>query len=718
MPRWANTYIKTRKFLLKPKAGPKLTTFPRTLQRVIQLAQQRCRSDPAYCVQCLTDDSFVRQMVLASKANQLTSEQLTHGIQAIQAMAKNHLFHELYPQQFLQLYPRMGALFEQLSQENPDAFQATSLTQIKATILNSNDPWLQEHKKDQVQSKKLSAKTSLWAPFRAFTIAEEEFTFRSRTLWAAAINQYFAYRNNLIRDATLHLLIGYLTDSTIVSRNDLVHFFQAELFSRGLVQSLFQRLTKDLAKQFHGWEGVHPTWALYQNELRQIRNRVCESLDDDLIATTLQTYLETSTRKTYTQTILASFKAEAEKRGKSLPEYLVDGLMRKLKHPLRQQFRTVWDRYFRLRANPQSLTGVKRFAYDFLSQFVQTIPNYAQYTHNQIWKILRDPHRKQNCLIQQLEKTRPLFEDLIDQMDFRQVAHQSIKAIIEKAYVMTSTGSTSKLVIPHKSKVFRAIHRATPLRTFQVAPHGEPTSQDKGSLQTCLEEFLQGRFQRRAEELIRPALVEHLLTALQEALTNPNNFKNRRPIFQNPGISLAIADKQMYALDLPNHEFKLVLATPPKALKSYTTWFTFAIQDTVKRHAQKCQKQSRIATFLANGWTAQNPALVYRTGQFYLHIPFAKEAPPKVPAKLVVGKRPQEVEEIAIGVDLNVGTYAVVSVMQTSSRYQLTPTGQIDRQLVPGKTQELAHYYISDVEAVDVKFNPTTGTFNNGRQTP
>ncbi|MHA2496618.1 MAG: zinc ribbon domain-containing protein, partial [Candidatus Hodarchaeales archaeon] len=314
--------------------------------------------------------------------------------------------------------------------------------------------------------------------------------------------------------------------------------------------------------------------------------------------------------------------------------------------------------------------------------------------------------------------TRPLFEDLIDQMDFRQVAHQSIKAIIEKAYVMTSTGSAWKVVIPHKQKVFRAIHRATPLRTFQVAPQGEPTSQDKGALQTCLEEFLQGRFQRRAEELIRPALVEHLLAALREVLINPCNFKNRRPVFQNPGISLAIADKQMYALDLPNHEFKLVLATPPKALKSHATWFTFTIQDAVKPHAQKRQKQSRLATFLENGWTAQNPTLVYRTGQFYLHIPFAKEAPPKVPAKLVVGKRPQEVEEIVIGVDLNVGTYAVVSVMHTSSRYQLAATRQIDRQVVPDKTHELAHYYVGDVEALDVKFSPTTGTFNNGRQTP
>ncbi|MHA2495859.1 MAG: hypothetical protein ACXAEI_10240, partial [Candidatus Hodarchaeales archaeon] len=431
MARRANTYIKTRKFLLKPKAGPKLTTFPRTLQRIIQLAQQKWRSDPAYCVQCLTDEAFVQQMVLASKANQLTSEQLTHGIQAIQGMARKHLFHELYPQQFLQLYARMGALFEQLSQENPDAFQATSLPQIKASILNANDPWLQEQKNQQVQSKNLSAKTSLWAPFRAFTFTDEEFTFRSRTLWAAAINQYFAYRNNLIRDATLHLLTGYLTNSTIVSRKELIHFFQTECFSRNLVQSLFQRLTKDLTDQFPGWEGVHPTWALYLNALRQIRNRACESLDNTLIASTLQTYLETASRKIYTQAILTSFKAEAEKRGKALPEYWVDGLMRKLKRPLRQQFKSVWDHFFRQRANPQSLTGVKRFIYEFLTQFVQTIPNYPQYTHNQIWEILQAPHRKQNCLIQQLEKTRPLFEDLIDQINFRQVAHQSIKAIIE-----------------------------------------------------------------------------------------------------------------------------------------------------------------------------------------------------------------------------------------------------------------------------------------------
>ncbi|MFQ5981411.1 MAG: zinc ribbon domain-containing protein [Candidatus Heimdallarchaeota archaeon] len=662
--------------------------------------------------------SFTKQTVLATDAQQLSPQQLTQGIQAIQTVAKNQFFHEFYPQQFLQLYTRMGPLFEQLRQESPEAFQETSLKAIKANILNAKTPWLQERKKQQVKDKKLSATASLWAPFRAFAIAEEEYSFRSRTLWAAVINQYFASRNNVIRDATLQLLIGYLADRSIVKQTDLVHFFQADVFSRELVRTLFPRLQNELAMQFPNWEGVRPTWALFLNELRQIRNQVCEVLSDERIYAAFQTYLEPSTRKIYAQTIVESFKADAKKREKPLPAYLVDMLMRKLKYRLRQQVRIVWNRYFRQQRNPQALMGVKRFIYEFLTQFVESIPNYAQYTHRQLWELLQDPHSKQNRLVQQLETTRPLFEALIQQINFHQVAHQSIKAVIETAYVMTGTGSDAKIVIPHKPKVFRAIHRATPLRTFQVAPQGEPTLEDKALLHTCLIEFLQGRFQRRVEELIRPALVEELLGTLQEVLTNPTHFKNRPPEFHNPGISLAIADKQMYDLNLAQQEFKLVFAAPPKKLRPYASWFAFTIQDTVKPHVRKRHKQPRLANFLDNGWTAQNPTLVYRGGQLYLHIPFAKDDTPKAPAKLPVGKRPKELEEIIIGVDLNVGTYAVVSVMHTHSCYQLTSTSQITRQFIPEKSQELAHYYLSDVEALDVKFDPTTGTFNNGQQTP
>ncbi|MFQ5981160.1 MAG: zinc ribbon domain-containing protein [Candidatus Heimdallarchaeota archaeon] len=717
MGQRAGMYIKTRKFLLKPKAMPKLQTLPLSLQRLIQRTQQQCRTDLAFCERCLTDTAFIQQTVLAPAAQQLSPPQLTQGIQAIQTVANNQFFHELYPRQFLQLYLRMGPLFDQLRQESPDAFQETSLKAIKANILNAKTPWLQEWKDYQVKAKELAPTASVWAPFRTFAVAEEEYSFRSRTLWAAVINQYFAYRNNIIRDATLQLLSSYLIDSSIVRRTELIHFFQTDVFSRDLIRSLFQRLTKDLTAQFSGWEGVRPTWALFLNELRQIRNQVCEALSDEQLYAALQTYLEPSTRKTSAQRIVESFQAEAMKQEKTLPAYLVDVLMRKVKYRLRQQVKIVWDRYFRQQRKPQPLTGIKRFIYDFLTQFVQTLPDYAQYTHRQLWEMLQDPHSRQNRLIHQLEKARPLFEALIEQIDFPQVAHQSIEAMIETAYVMTSTGSNTKIVIPHKQKVFRAIHRATPLRTFQLAPQGDPTLADRAVLQTCLEEFLQGRLQRRTEELIRPTLVEPLLGTLQEVLANPTHFKNRPPEFHSPGISLAIADKQMYDLDLSKHEFKLVLATPPKALRTHTTWFTFTIQDTVKPHARKRQKSPRLAAFLDNGWTAKNPTLAYRGSQLYLHIPFAKDDPPKAPAKLPVGKRPKEVEEIVIGVDLNVGTYAAVSVMHTHSRYQLTPTGQITRQVIREKSQELAHYYINDVEALDVKFNPATGTFNNGQQT-
>ncbi|MFQ5978926.1 MAG: zinc ribbon domain-containing protein [Candidatus Heimdallarchaeota archaeon] len=676
-----------------------------------------CAADPAFWLSCLVDEAFVHQTFLAAVAQSLTPHQLTQGCQAIQAVAKNRLFHELYPHQFLQLYPRLATIFNQLSAESPEAFQATSLMAIKATILNANTPWLQQLKAELVKTNQLAPTTSLWAPHRSFAVAETDFAFRSRTLWAAVVNQYFAYRNNILRDAALQFLASYLTDATLVSRKELLEFFQEIDFARPLARRLYARLRTDLENQFPGWDGVQPTWAVYLNELRQIRNRTCEALSDVRLFAALQTYGELSSRGASAQTILESFVAETQKRQKPLSAYLVDVLMRKLKQPLRKHFTAVWNNYFRHNSKPASLKGMECFLYDHLRNFVKEIPNYRQYTPAQMWQALHDPSTRKNRLYTQLEKARPVFEKLITQIDFQQLAHQAIEAFVEKAYVKTSTEADVKVVIPHKRKVFRAIHRATPLRTFQWSITDNPTPPDEQALQACLTEFLQTRFQRRAEEVIRPALAEQVFPTLQEVLKDPTHFRNNQPDFRNPGFSLAIADRQMYELNLETKEFKLVLATPPAVLRDQATWFTFAIHDAVTPHARKRHKVPRLTTFLENGWVAQNPTLVYRGGHLYLHIPFAKQNPPKQPSRLAVGKRSKLIKEIVIGPDLGVKNYAVISVLLTHSRYCKTEANSIERQLLPEKTVELAHYYINDIEALDVKFDPTTGRFKNGKQT-
>ncbi|MFX0063763.1 MAG: hypothetical protein ACFFC7_16445 [Candidatus Hermodarchaeota archaeon] len=65
-------------------------------------------------------------------------------------------------------------------------------------------------------------------------------------------------------------------------------------------------------------------------------------------------------------------------------------------------------------------------------------------------------------------------------------------------------------------------------------------------LHECLNDFLTARFQRQAEELIRPTLVEAILSIIREILQDTGDsrvFVTKEPTFENPGFSLAIADK-------------------------------------------------------------------------------------------------------------------------------------------------------------------------------
>ncbi|MFX1256001.1 MAG: hypothetical protein ACFFCZ_30620, partial [Promethearchaeota archaeon] len=180
-------------------------------------------------------------------------------------MAKQRLFQELYPTQFLQLLHRLSDVFTWLSQVSPEAFKETSLMNITKTILNANEPNLQAFKANLVNDNVLSPRDSLWKAYACFTLAGREFQFRSRVIRAGAVNLYFAYRNKILADATLRLLAGYLSDATVISPPRLIRFFQAATPPPNIANTLYARLKTDLQHQFTGWKSVIPTWFVFMN---------------------------------------------------------------------------------------------------------------------------------------------------------------------------------------------------------------------------------------------------------------------------------------------------------------------------------------------------------------------------------------------------------------------------------------------------------------------
>ncbi|MFX0090589.1 MAG: zinc ribbon domain-containing protein [Candidatus Hodarchaeota archaeon] len=694
----ASSCIKTRTFLLKPKQRFTESKFPLSLQEVVQRARTKCEADLAFCLTCLTPlkesvvNFFTQQGLVASKSPPTTKQDWEETYCQIREAAQQVLFQEIYPKQYLILCNRIAEGFEQVSRKSPEAFKETAVSTIQDAILSPPFKYL------NIGS--------------SFTLAGYIFRFRPKIVEAALLNLYFTYRKKIIRDVSLQLLASYLADFPMCRSHDLIQFFQASEPPQLLARKLLARLQTDLERRFPGWGSCQPTWVEFLKELCQVRNLTCEALSDALVYTHFQSCLEPTTQQRFSQTILDSFTSDAQGNPKALPTYFANLLMQKLHRPLKPLFQEVWNNHFRRQANARALVGLKRFVHDFMKEYVKHIPNYRRWKAETMWQALRDPQIQQNRLVVQLEKARPVFRALLDHINWQQLARHGVETFIESTYRQSEMDSGQAIVIPDKQRVFRGIHSATPLQTFKLPPTGEVGSEDIPALKKCLHDFLQTRFQRKAEELIRPTLVQALLPSLVAVLSDPNNFVNQIPEFKNPGFSLPLTN-QLSEICLKKNEFQLTLTTSSALFPPHTNWFIFEVQ--IPRHSSnhpKNQSSSDLSTLVGNDWRPRSLTLSKRGHKLYLHIQFEKELPRR-PPKLAIGKHAKILNEIVIGVKLGLHHYAIVSVMRTRSNYWRDETNRIQRKPYPTDTEELAHFFIGEVEALDMDFDSETGRFVN-----
>ena len=593
--------------------------------------------------------------------------------------------------------------------------------------------------------------------------------FNTRTIWCAEIMVYFAYRNKVIRDRSLQLIASFLSDRELVSEKELIHLFQAKDIPVAILSRFYERLKADLRAAFPKWKGVKPTRYGYKNMFRQVRNLVCQALPDINILTATKTFLSSENQKQIAQELLAHFQDNPAH--KPLQDYLVDVLWHKVNYRIKPAFRAIWYKYFYwplqkqtpkqknspLKARRHSdirLTGLRKIIYDFLKAWLKAHPEDESLTTYELWQCLHRSRTntntkkktKTNQLRDHIRQAYPVWQQLMTQLDVTQLAADSVPHIVPKIAVQTNSKNfnpnQSEVNIPNKKHLFRAIHRATPLQSFELPTSGQPSTE---MLEPSLLEFVQTRFARQAEVVMRTALVEKLVPVIETILSTPSVFMNAHPTFKNPGFALNIADKQMFRLDVDKKEFQLKFTTelPVDITEiSSRTWFRFQIYDQPTRQEQQRGKQPRLIKLVSEGWKPLVPKLVYRDKHLFIHIPFGKyppentdtqtnSAPVRIPQIQI---NDSEVKEIVIGSDQNLGKYAVISVMATTSRYQNVskPTSTpkllkttlkkvrakskkiLQREVL--SQEELAHYSLDDTEVLDVKFDAAEGVFKNGKR--
>ncbi|MFX0063831.1 MAG: zinc ribbon domain-containing protein [Candidatus Hermodarchaeota archaeon] len=628
------------------------------------------------------------------------------GLKLVQPQEAEKELQQLYPERFIELVNQVGKTFQSKPKEY---FQETSLSAIKKQVINNNP---------DLRPKDLQK-------------GEADVHFNTRAVWSTVEQTYFAYRNKAIRDKALQHIAEQLYMTSSITPKAIISLFQQDQPDRTLIGGLKQSLEPYLVAQFPNWANVQPKWQALTNMVRQVRNRTCEKLPDTIIINTLKTFGEEKTKQELAQAVLDHFAQNSW--GKSIEEYLIDLLMRKVTKPLKPCVKEVWTKNIQQGRPHDQLLGLKQVIYEFLDRWVQQHPQDKHQTATKLWAALTDPQTKKHRLKEYLTQAKAVWLETIRELDLECLVQESVEQFIQDATRLTSTGPDGERTLPHKRKVFQAVHRATPLKTFTMSLDRPPTSKD---LLPSLLEFLKARFTRQAEQLIRPTLVELLFPTIQAVLAESSAYTNARPVFRRPGFSLDLADKQMYSVDLATKSFTI------KFTKRPTITFTFEIQDKKSRHDKKSGKQSRLETF-ATGWKALNPTLVADSGRWYIHIPFARISDEgKVqtyqwPTGIQIRKNKQgkPVEEIIIAPDQGVGTYAAVSVMYTKSVYYYTPTPipstgkgtsnttttkeqnkgkrpKLQRKVLESK--ELAHYYLEDTEVLDVGFDDQTGRCKNG----
>ncbi|MFX0066248.1 MAG: hypothetical protein ACFFC7_29140 [Candidatus Hermodarchaeota archaeon] len=537
--------IITQKFHLRSKQRldvVPLKSLPRGLQQFFQHVRDKLNFDLKLCLMFLKSYNpsaldWLRQNNLAPASLEVIDQKdLEQAYYYIQDTAKQVLFQEIYPKQFLKLHNTIREEFDQLSRQHPNLFKETSRLAIQQLLLAPPFKYL---KVDP-----------------SFAVAKRIITFRPEIIETVIINLYMAYRQKIIHDTSLQLVAKYLADPTIIRTNFLAQFFQEVEPPSTLAKKLFGHLKADLEQIFPGWGECLPSWSKYLKTLRQVRNMACKALDDGLIYNSFQEYLRPLAKQLYCNTIVESFTIEANRDKQTLQEYLVRLLMHKLNASLRDLFDEVWNKYFRQQQQVGSLRGVKHFINEFMGEFVKTIPDYSNRSAGQMWQALKDPQTRQNKLVSHLEKARTVFQDFITEVDFDRLAHQGLETWIQTTYQKTGIDG-KQITISNKHQVFHTVHRATPLQTFTFPPD-KSILQSIQPLKGCLEEFLITRFQRRAEKIVRQDLVTKLLPKLVEVLQDPRNFVNKQPEFTKTGINIT-PNSPINELDFHTKEFRLKL---------------------------------------------------------------------------------------------------------------------------------------------------------------
>ncbi|MHA2330942.1 MAG: zinc ribbon domain-containing protein [Candidatus Hodarchaeales archaeon] len=727
-------YFKTRIFPLELSKKASYITLPPVYQQAVETAREKCKTDFDYCFKWLKagkKEKYYFKLfnvinVILPVINHSSRGDFTEAYLQVHDSAVETVFKVTYPGEYLGLVKRVQTVLGQLSAVNPSAFKKTSNFHVKKQIINCNNPILASLKRMLTQSGETDA---LWQLYTAFNPGngETSATFITRAFWMAIYCLFFAYREKIIRDKSIQLLASYLSKPELVTNQELLHFFREEKLSRELAWKLYSTdsstekekesppcLFTDLIKHFPGW-GAVPKWNYYLNELRQVRNITCENFDDQLLLAAFQHLKEPVTINYFKGEVIKSFtdhisSLKGNKKNQTLEEYLVDLLVHyKLKHPLRKLFLKIWNVYIKgknkvtaTRTTPEKLIGLRVFIYNFSVEYFekkeQVDFNYTELNAKEAWNTVRKAMKKR------IDETRDIFKQSLAENPrkaravLEQVAEKAVRQFIEGAcQVKTSTG---QLHFPHKRKVFRAFHRATPLKSFDLAASGviHPSR-----LQPCLEEFILSRFTRKAEELIRPALAGVLLKKLRQTLATPSLYVNKSPVIKKPGFSLGYVDNQMHRLDLGAKTFKLALVKTPHQ----ATWFDFTINDQYDR-LQPFFKTSTVGEKEVRQWEAQTPQVTFKRGKLALHIPFKKTLLPPI-CEITLN---EPVEEIKIGNDLGLGKYDYISVIRMISIYRQTKD-LIVQQILDWK--ELAHYSIDDLEALHKEFDMKTGTFKNLR---
>ncbi|MHA2270882.1 MAG: zinc ribbon domain-containing protein [Candidatus Hodarchaeales archaeon] len=591
----------------------------------------------------------------------------------------------------------MTRVIQQLSETTPQAFKGTSAHWIKKQIINCNTPVL-------AKLKQQTKGPSIWQEFTPIPVNDPALTFTTRAVWVALEKVYFSYRNVLIRDKTLQYLASYLSQSPLVSDSHLEQFFREDQPPRELAQRLYGQLRKDLTHAFPGWQGVYPPWNYYLNLLRQVRNLACTFLEPATLEKALRECHSPEQLAQYQEQVLATF--DRNSKGRSIETYLVFLLMLKLKRPLKKLFRKVWNTHIKGKTGladrtiPTSLKGLPAFLFTFALHYFKAkgVTDYPNYPASKAW------HQVKTALKAQVERCRPALQQAFPPNSREWLTRLSDQAF--RQFLNVACTEQTRTRSKHR-KVFRARHRATPLQSFTLAPT-ETLSPE--ALRPCLEEFILARFTRRAEELIRPELVRELLPVLRELLSDGTHFVNARPVFLNPGFSLALADRQMFELDLPAQTLRLAFV---KDHTKKAVWHDFRISDPDNRLQPFLELPLSSPEEQGPSWEAMNPTIVATPKGLALHVPFKKtDVPPIAELPLDV-----PVEELVVGNDLGLGKYDVISVMRTVSIYRQMKdnNGRVTVQRELLDRQELAHYAIDDLEALGKKFNPLTGTFDNLR---